>query len=205
MLFLLLPSFTLGHAILDCLSSTESLILLVLFCMYSIFFSFFFFFFFWYMLANSFCTFSSFRALILVRFFLLHLEAVFTSARFFLMAKVSRGTLGLALCLVGIYTAAASQWALMKSSYLSLEVCVSVFSCSASNLFLSVNVYLSLISLLLSRDQSQCTVVVVRVVFVRWLSRIFAVTIRWSEDTPSKEKYATQFNALLFHFLLIKT
>ena len=28
---------------------------------------------------------------------------------------------------------------------------------------------------------------------------IFAVTIRWSEDTPSKEEYASQFFALFFH------
>ena len=56
------------------------------------------------MLANSFYAFLSFRALILVGFFLLHLEAVFTSVRFFLTANVSHGTLGLALCLVGIHS-----------------------------------------------------------------------------------------------------
>ena len=61
-LFLLLTLFTICHAIPDCLSSTESLILLIWFCMYS----------FRYMLANSFCTFLSFRALVLVGFFLLH-------------------------------------------------------------------------------------------------------------------------------------
>ena len=53
-----------------------------------------------------------------------------------------------------MHSAAASKRALMKFSYSSFGVCVSVFSCSASNLFLSVNTYLSLISLLLSRDQS---------------------------------------------------
>ena len=36
MLFLLLTSFTICHAILDCLSSIESLILLIWFCMYSV-------------------------------------------------------------------------------------------------------------------------------------------------------------------------
>ena len=54
-----------------------------------------------YMLANSFCAFLSFRALVLVGFFLLHLEAVFTSARFSLTANVSNGTLYFVLCLVG--------------------------------------------------------------------------------------------------------
>ena len=42
-------------------------------------------------------------------------------------------------------------------------------------------------------------------VFFRRLSRIFAVTIRWSVDTPSKEEYASQFIALFFHFLFIRT
>ena len=66
-LFLLLNSFTVCHAILDCLSSTESLILSIWFFMYSVCS-------FRYMLANSFCSFFSFRALVLVGFFLLHLE-----------------------------------------------------------------------------------------------------------------------------------
>ena len=73
-LFLLLTSFTVCHAILDCLSLTESLILSIWFCMYSVCS-------FRYMLANSFCDFLNFRALVLVGFFLLHLEAAFTSAR----------------------------------------------------------------------------------------------------------------------------
>ena len=54
--FLLLTSFTVCHAILDCLSSTESLILLICFCMYSVCS-------FRYMLANSFCAFLSFSIL----------------------------------------------------------------------------------------------------------------------------------------------
>ena len=147
-LFLLLTSFTLGYAILDCLSSTKSLILSIWFCMYSVCS-------FRYMLANSFCAFLSFRALVLVGFFLWHLEAVFTSARFFITFNVSYGTLDLALCLVGMHSAAASKWALRKFSYSSFGVCVSVFSCSASNLFLCVNAYLSLISLLLSSHSVQ--------------------------------------------------
>ena len=53
--------------------------------------------------------FLSFRTLILVEFFLLHLEAVFMSARFFLTVNVSHGTLGLSLCLVGMHSTAASK------------------------------------------------------------------------------------------------
>ena len=143
------------------------------------------------MLANSFCAFLSFRALILVGFPPLHLETVFTSARFFLIANVSYKTLGLALCLVGMHSAAASKRALTKFLYSSFGVGVSGISWSTfvSSLFLSVNVYLSLISLLLSKDQSYCTVVVRTALLYRF-SRIFAVTIRWSQDTLSKEEYA---------------
>ena len=106
------------------------------------------------MLANSFFAFLSFRALILVGFFLLHLEAVFTSTCFSLIANVSHGTLYFVLYLVGMNFAATFRWVLMKFSYSSFEVCVFVCSCRASYLFLSANVYLSLISLLLSRAQS---------------------------------------------------
>ena len=58
-LFLLLTSFIVCHAILDCLSSTESLILSIWFCMYSVCS-------FWYISADWFCAFLGFRALILV-------------------------------------------------------------------------------------------------------------------------------------------
>ena len=147
MLFLLLTSITVCPAIVDCLFSTDSLILSIWFRMYSACS-------FRYVLANSFCAFLSFRALVLIGFFLMHLEEVFTSTRFSVTANVSHGTLGLVLCLFGIYFSAASKWALTKFSYSSFEVCVSVFSCSASNLFLCANAYLSLTSLLFSRDKS---------------------------------------------------
>ena len=68
-LFLLLTSCTVWHPILDCLSTIESLNVLIWFCMYCICS-------FRYILANLFCAFLSFRALILVEFLLLHLEAV---------------------------------------------------------------------------------------------------------------------------------
>ena len=79
MLFLQITSFTVFHAILDCQYSTESLILLLWFCMYCVCSV-------RHMLANSFFAFICFRALMLVGFFLLHLEAVITSACFFLTA-----------------------------------------------------------------------------------------------------------------------
>ena len=128
-LFLLLTSLTVCHAILDCLSSTLYIWFYILsVCSFR------------YMLANSFCAFLSFRVLILLGFYLLHLEAVFMSARFFPSANVFHETLGLALCLVGMHSAAAaSRWALTKFSYLSFGVGVSDISWCESNLFLSVN------------------------------------------------------------------
>ena len=144
-LLLLLTSFIVCHAILDYLSSTESLILSIWFCKYSVCS-------FRYMLPNSFRAFFSFRAFVFVGFFLLYLEAVFTSARFSLTANVSHGTLDLVLGFVGIHFAAASK--LTKFSYSSFGVPFSVFSCCALNLLLNSNTYLSLISLLLRRAQS---------------------------------------------------
>ena len=61
-LFLLLTSFIISQAILDCLSSTESLILSIWFCMYSVCS-------FRYMPANWYSAFFSFRAFVFVGFF----------------------------------------------------------------------------------------------------------------------------------------
>ena len=58
-LFLLLTSFIVCQAILDCLSSTESLILSIWFCMYSACS-------FWYIPANWYRAFSSFRSFLFV-------------------------------------------------------------------------------------------------------------------------------------------
>ena len=91
---------------------------------------------------------------VFVGFFQLHLEEVFTSARFSLTANVSHRTLDLVLSFVGMHFAAASKCALTKFSYSSFRVRISVFSCSASNLFLNANTYLSQIFLLLRRAQS---------------------------------------------------
>ena len=146
-LFLPLTSFIVCQAILDCLSSTESLILSIWFCTYSACS-------FRYIPVNWCCAFSSFRAFVFVGFFRYLLEAVFTSARFSLAASVSQGTLYLVLGFVGIHFSAAFRCASTKFSYSSFGVPISAFSCSASNLFLNSNAYLSLISLLLSRAQS---------------------------------------------------
>ena len=127
-LFLLLTSFTVCHAIRDCLSSTEFLILLIWPWMYSIYS-------FCNIFIRWFCVFLSFWALALVWILLLHRNAVFTLSRFFLSAIVFLGTLCLALSLVVMHSsvAAASIWAWTKFSYSSLEVSVSDVSWRASN------------------------------------------------------------------------
>ena len=61
-LFLLLTSFIVCQAILDCLFSTESLILSIWFCIYSVCS-------FRYIPANWYCAFSSFQAFVFVGFF----------------------------------------------------------------------------------------------------------------------------------------
>ena len=146
-LFLLLASFIVFQAILDCLSSTESLILSIWFWMHSVCS-------FRYMPANWYCAFFSFRAFVFVGYFLWLLDAVFTCVRFSLTANVSHGSLHSVLGFVGIHFSATSWCALTKFSYSSFRVPFSVFSCCVSNLFLNSNTYLSLISLLLRRVQS---------------------------------------------------
>ena len=121
-LFILLPSFTVCYAILYCLSSTESLILSIWFCMYSVCS-------FTEMLIDSFCASLSFWAMILVMFFLLHFVVVFAFARFSLTTNDSHGILGLVLCLVGMHSAAASNWVLTKFLYSSFWLSVFIFSC----------------------------------------------------------------------------
>ena len=142
-LFLLLILFTACHTILDCLSSTVSLILLIWFCMYSVCS-------FTYTLVSSFCAFLSFWALILVGF-LLFQRIRFSRLHAFSNRWCFPWDSSLALCLVGVHFAAASMRTFAKLSYSSFRVSFFNISWSASNLFLSVDVYLSLISLMLSR------------------------------------------------------
>ena len=142
-LFLLLTSFIVCRAILDCLSSTESLILSIWFCIYSVCS-------FIYMPANWYCAVFSFKAFVFVggiwRLFPCwrHLEAIFTCARFSLTDNVSHGILYLVLGFVGIHFAAASRCTLAKFSYSSFGVPFSVFSCRVSNMFLNSTTYLLL-------------------------------------------------------------
>ena len=177
LLFLLLTSFTVYHAIRDCLPSTEFLTVLIWFWLYSVCS-------FRYTLVNSHYAFFSLWALGLIGFLLLHRSAIFTLSLFSLTTNVSHGTLCFALSLIGMHSAAASMWALTKFSYSSFGVCVSDIPWSTSNWFLSVIVYLSQISLLLTRHQSLCAVLIVHVAFLHRHNLIFAVRMWWSEDKP---------------------
>ena len=143
-LFLLLTSFIVCQAILDCLSSSESLILSIWF------------------LCILFVLLDICLLIDIVPFLVLWPLSLlgssyrfwrqFTCAHFSLSA--SHGTLYLILGFVGIHFATASRCALTKFSYTSFGLPFSVFSCSVSNLFLNSYTYLSLISLLLRRTNS---------------------------------------------------
>ena len=52
-------------------------------------------------------------------------------------------------------------------------------------------------------DQSKRFVLSVYFLFLRRLKSIFAETILWSEDTPSKEEYVSQMKALFIYFLFM--
>ena len=125
---------------------------------------------------------------------------------FSLTAKVSHGTLYLVLIFVGMYFAAA------------LEVCIDeififVVWCTFFPSFLVVfricfliliRIYLLYLCCLIGPSHSVWWSLFVwrffvgLTVFSPWL---FGDTV----DTPSKEEYASQFNALFFHFLFIRT
>ena len=54
-------------------------------------------------------------------------------------------------------------------------------------------------------DQSYREAFTVCFLFLRWVRQIFAETILWSEDTPSKKEYVSQFKKLFTHLLLVNT
>ena len=159
------------------------------------------------MLPNSFCAFFSFRAFVLVGFFLLHLEAVFTSARFSLTANVFHGALYLVLCFVGMYFAVASRVGHWRNSHIRHSEYVFLSSPIVHRMcfLILLYIYLNFSNILVIKMGSvivyggHCSGGI-----IRRLTRIFAVTIRWSEDTLTNKEYVTQFIALFFHFLFIK-
>ena len=104
----------------------------------------------WHALIN----FLSFFALVLVGFILLRRNAVFTLSRLLLTARFSHETLFLALGSIVMHCAAVFMWELTKFSYSSFGVSISDITWRVSNLFLTAIVYLLLISLLVSKDQS---------------------------------------------------
>ena len=133
------------HAVRDCLS-TEFLTVLIWPWMYSICS-------FWYVLISSFCAFLSFWALALVGFLLLHRDAVFSFPRLMSPRELYVWLLVWLVCILLLLP--YEHW---RSSHLSFRVNVLDIFWWVSNLFLNIIVYLLLISLLLSKDQSKCVV-----------------------------------------------
>ena len=196
--FLLLTSFIVCQAILDCLSSTESLILSIWFWMHSVCS-------FIYTPANWYCAVFSFKAFVFVGFFSIFGGCFSLVHVFSLTANVSQGTIfSFEFC-----------WNVFRCC---LEVCIDeififVVWCTFFPSFLVVfricfliliRIYLLYLCCSIGPSHSVWWSLFVWRFFHR-LNRIFAVTIRWSVDTPSKEEYASQFIALFFHFLFIRT
>ena len=138
--------------------------------------------------------------MVIVGFLLISKKAFFMVSYFPLTAIDSYRTLHLALGLVDMYSVAASIWAVIKCSNMSFGVCLLDVSWWVSDLFLTITVYWLLISFLVSEDQLYWEALTVCFLFFKW---IFAETILWLEDTPSKEEYASQFKVLFIYFLLM--
>ena len=140
-------------------------------------------------------TLLSFCMLAFVGFLLLHKNTVFMLSHFFLTSSISNGTLFGSW--FGWYEFCCCFYVgIDKVLYYSFEVFVLDISWRVSNLFLTINVYLLPITLLVSKDQLYLMDLTVPILFLCTLRNIFAVTILWSEDTPSGVEYASQFRVL---------
>ena len=146
MLFLLISSFTVCYAILDCLSSTQSLILLIWFCMYSVCsFKY---------TYSLFSAFLSFWALILIG---LHIGMRFSRLHAFLRAdvktaNVTQGTLSLAICFVSAFCSRYNVGIDEVLLFVIWSKCFWYFL-KCIEILVRVNVYLLLTSLFLSRNE----------------------------------------------------
>ena len=104
-----------------------------------------------------------------------------------------------------MHFAAGSRCALTKFSYSSFGVRFSSFLVVFRICFLIlIRIYLLYLCCSIGSSHSVWWSLFVWRFFCR-LNRIFAVTIQWSVDTPSKEEYASQFIALFFHSLCLNT
>ena len=146
MLLLLFNSFTAYHIYRNCLSSTESLILLIWLWMHSSCS-------FWYVLDCDFWSFLSLCVLVFFNvFFSLSKDVFILLSRISLFAVDSQGTLHLAVGLDSMHSAASSLWAVTKFPYSSFGLFLSDVSLWVSNLFLTITEYWFLISLLVNDD-----------------------------------------------------
>ena len=154
-----------------------------------------------YELIQSFCVFLRFCTLMLVGFSLLGKDAFFMLPHFSLIATDYHGTLHLALGLVDT-NFAASIWVVTKFSYLLFGVCLSGVSWRVSNFFSYC--YSVLISNIKIGEWGPVILWSLNCfLFLHSLRQIFAKTILWLKDIPSKEEYASQFKALTVRHSLI--
>ena len=117
---------------------------------------------------------------------------------------MSPGEVCFAFSLISVLSTSASMCALRKFSYSSFGVDFSDNSSNASNLFLSIIVYIYFFFFLIS------------IFFIRGLVIVFgcdclhlipteAQTCQFGDrKTPIEEEYVSQFNALFMYFLFIR-
>ena len=87
-----------------------------------------------------------------------------------------------------------------KFSYISFGVSFSVISRRVSNLILTVtNIFIAYISIFKLGPIVTCDFDCF--LFLLRLRRTFVATTKWSEHTPSKKEYVSQFRALLIQLL----
>ena len=109
--------------------------------------------------------------------------------------------LHLALSLVGMHLAAAFIWAVTQFSYSSFGEWLSNISWRVSHLFFLL---WPSIDCLYHYWQGRFGHILKAYLSVyAYILQVFVETILWTENTLSKEEYASQFKVLFIHFLFI--
>ena len=132
-----------------------------------------------------------------VGFLLLRMDGIFMLSRFF--PNDSRGTLYLPLGLVGMQSVTVFLWAVMIFLYSSFGVIVSDI-CWRVSIFFSYRIFIANISIDKFGPVVMCGFDCF--LFLHRLRRIFALTILWLVDIPSKEEYASQFRVRFIYLLM---
>ena len=129
---------------------------------------------FWYVLVTSL---GLFLILVFVGFLLFHKNTIFMLSQFFLTVSVSHGTLCLAFSLVGFAFCCCFHEDIDKVFILFIWITCFRYLMKCIEFVSYSYLYLLLISLLVSENQSYLVVLTVSTLFLQRLRHIFAVTI----------------------------